>query len=764
MRRWLAGGVLLASLLGVSEAAAADAPVLRRFALVMGSNDGGEARVRLRYATTDARAVGRVLTDLGGVAPFDLVVLDEPDRDTVLAAFADLEQRLDTARAEGGRTEVVVYYSGHSDVEGLLPGGDVLAWRDLRLAVGRLPADVRVTVLDACASGALLRTKGGVRRPPFLVDQARSVTGEAVLASSTADEASQESDAIGASFFTHHLVGGLRGAADADADGLVTLSEAYAYAFRETRESTAATLAGTQNPTYALDLEGQGDFVVTDLRLATSTVVLAEELDGRVAFRGSNGRLLVEVDKLPGEALTLSVPDDTYTVALQSRPSVFEAQVVVQPGTSVPLDAGDFQRRTDLVATRLRGGTGPGRTTYADVQVVGGLGVADRHTRVQGGAFHLLDGRVHSLHGAALGFGVTRAEAEVHGAQLALVGARAGGDLRGVQGGALFTAARGDVVGFQGSGLFNVAGGRLQGVQMTFGVNLVRGDSPEGTFGSQLAAVGNVAGGGRLGAQLSALFNVQRGNLTGAQLALGTNVVGGRLSGAQVGFLSNSVRGRLDGLQWGFFYNQARALHGAQLGFVNRSRLGSGVQLGFVNVAGTLKGVQVGLVNVAESVDGESIGLINAIRDGYHTVELWSDDLTPVGLGVKAGSDHVYSVFLAGVDPVSGVGVSFGAGIGGHATFFEDRAFLDTDVTYRTVELDPSATDNDLGLGGVVSLRMVAGADVAGPFGLFVGPAFRVVMPFRPDAMPAQSLMPGFGLGPRFTGHLGYQAGMRVRF
>jgi len=47
---------------------------LRRFALVAGANDGGHDRVTLRYANSDARAMSKVLTQLGGVDPRDVLV------------------------------------------------------------------------------------------------------------------------------------------------------------------------------------------------------------------------------------------------------------------------------------------------------------------------------------------------------------------------------------------------------------------------------------------------------------------------------------------------------------------------------------------------------------------------------------------------------------------------------------------------------------------------------------------------------------------
>jgi hypothetical protein len=58
------------------------------------------------------------------------------------------------------RVEVLVYYSGHSDEEGLLLKGDKVGYRELRQRLEQLPADVRIVVLDSCSSGSLTRAKG----------------------------------------------------------------------------------------------------------------------------------------------------------------------------------------------------------------------------------------------------------------------------------------------------------------------------------------------------------------------------------------------------------------------------------------------------------------------------------------------------------------------------------------------------------------------------------------------------------------------------
>ena len=142
---------------------------VRRYALILGVNDGGPDRVQLRYAGTDAMALGRVMNQLGGVHPDDAVVLLDVDRQGLSDGLARLRSLLASAE-EGVRTELFFYYSGHSDEQGLLLGGERIGYSDLRDELHALPADVRIGVLDSCASGAFTRLKGGVRRTPFLVD------------------------------------------------------------------------------------------------------------------------------------------------------------------------------------------------------------------------------------------------------------------------------------------------------------------------------------------------------------------------------------------------------------------------------------------------------------------------------------------------------------------------------------------------------------------------------------------------------------------
>ena len=300
--------LVLCALLGASATAApAPQPLpLRRFALIAGVNDGGPDRVPLRYARSDAEHVARLLERLGGITPADQLLVLDVDENALRAAFRTIEARIRAAHGTH-RAELILYYSGHSDEEGLLLRGTRLPFPDLRRWLESVDAEVRIAIVDSCSSGALIRRKGGQRAPPFLVDSSSAVKGHAIITSSAADEASQESDRIGASFFTHFLLTGLRGAADANLDGKVTVSEAYQFAFAETLARTERTRGGAQHPTYDIQLAGSGDVVVTDLRGTDATLVFSEAAAGRFFVRDREGRLVAELRKVAGRPIELGL-------------------------------------------------------------------------------------------------------------------------------------------------------------------------------------------------------------------------------------------------------------------------------------------------------------------------------------------------------------------------------------------------------------------------------------------------------------------------
>ncbi len=329
---------------------------VRRFALVVGANNGGPDRVRLHHAVSDAETFGSVLEQLGGVASSDLVTVEEPDVAALDKALAEFARRVAEAHGSAVRVQTVIYYSGHSDHKGLLLRGEHYSYRKLRRRLEKIGADVRLVILDSCGAGAMTRTKGGKRRPPFLSDAASRVQGLAILASSSANEPAQESDKLGASFFTHFLVSGLCGAADVNDDERVTLNEAYQFAFAETLARTEKTRGGAQHAAYDMELSGRGDLVLTDVRQTSTTLVLAKELHGRIYVRGADGRLAVELEKRAGSARTLGLPAGRYQIT-RAADGYSKAQVDLKPGKQKTLSADDFEA-IDAEEARARGAAG----------------------------------------------------------------------------------------------------------------------------------------------------------------------------------------------------------------------------------------------------------------------------------------------------------------------------------------------------------------------------------------------------------------------
>ena len=340
--------------------APASQPVIgiQRFTLVIGANAAGADRPQLRYAVSDAERVARVLVELGGVSRANEILLKQPRVQDVVAALDQLQARVVAARRAastgGSRTEVLVYYSGHADEQGLLLGDDRYSYRSLRTRLDQIPADVRIAVLDACASGAFTRIKSGKTRPAFLVDQSADMRGHAFLTSSAANEAAQESDRIRASYFTHYLVSGIRGAADLSGDGKVTLNEAYQFAFNETLGRTVDTRAGPQHPSYDINLSGTGDVVLTDVRQTSSILVIPEDLEGRFFVRNSARELIVELYKTRGRKIELGVEPDTYEVRMDQQRASRVAKTQVADGATVVIDARQFGP-VATEATRARG-------------------------------------------------------------------------------------------------------------------------------------------------------------------------------------------------------------------------------------------------------------------------------------------------------------------------------------------------------------------------------------------------------------------------
>ncbi len=335
---------------------AANAGAVTRYALVIGNDAGDRDEPQLRYAEHDADRFAATLVELGGFAPGDVVVLRGADAEAARGALIALNDRIRTQGAAD--TMLVVYYSGHADADALHLGASSLPLPQLEQLVRGSPAAFRLLVVDACRSGALTRVKGGRPTAPFAIALGDTLAADGVVfwTASAASEEAQESDAIKGSFFSHFLVSGLAGPADADGDGQVTTAEAYEYARAATLRASSRTLAGTQHPTFRDELAGRDAIVLTRPGTVGPRRAQLRMPDGRdvlVLAGNADGPVIAEVGVHDGNR-KLNVRAGKYFVRERGDRNLLEGAIALAPGDDHLIDERELQR-VDYVRVAAKG-------------------------------------------------------------------------------------------------------------------------------------------------------------------------------------------------------------------------------------------------------------------------------------------------------------------------------------------------------------------------------------------------------------------------
>lgn len=340
----------------VPTLAAVEARAAVRTLVAIGQNVGLADEQRLLWAEEDARRLRDVFVELGGVAPERASLVQGATKADVLVELARVRGQIEETRRRGERAELFVTYSGHGDADALHLGDERLSLDELSRALASIPADMTVLVLDACRtetgprSG---RTRGAAKGAAFDVKLVRELAprGRVTLSSTSADELAQESDDIEGAFFTHHIVAGLRGAADGDRDGRVTLDEVYAYAHARTlAQSFAAPVV--QHPERTATLSGEGELVVAQLDRAPARVQFASDVEGGLLLvDGRSARVIVEVKKARGAPLSLAVPPGRLRVLSRKGASSGIAELSLARGQTREVALADFTSTTQASAT-----------------------------------------------------------------------------------------------------------------------------------------------------------------------------------------------------------------------------------------------------------------------------------------------------------------------------------------------------------------------------------------------------------------------------
>lgn len=323
--------------------AASQAKPRLTFAVVIGNNKSlGRRRPNLHYADDDAARYFEILQTL---APERVSLLADLDRDTQrlfpsahvqatspkrgsLAAVGQrLAAQVRTARAAGYETELYFVFAGHGDVaqgEGFIELADApFRASELKAWLRAIPFTRAHVILDSCNSFFML----GVRKPggrhfATSEDAARALAARlpnvGVFLSTSAEGEAFEWSEIQSGIFSHVVRSGLMGAADANADGLVSYTELAAFV------DTATAAVRNPNMRPRVFARGPGAADNTPIaRLQSMTSVRRLELgDGsslRIRLRDQNGLPLLDAHSERTLPLRLALPEAWAAGALVER-------------------------------------------------------------------------------------------------------------------------------------------------------------------------------------------------------------------------------------------------------------------------------------------------------------------------------------------------------------------------------------------------------------------------------------------------------------
>lgn len=311
-----------------------------RYAVVIGNNLGAILETPLRYAERDAQSFAEVMVKIGDVPAENLVMLLGRGEDDIRRAILDVNVRLRNQPDSDAGDTLFVYYSGHAGADGLHLDGDAFSYAELRSMIESSAAKARVLIIDSCRSGGLTSVKGGKPAEWFPITRAFDSVPEGfvLISSSAAGEDSHESVRLAASFFTHHLINGMRGAADQNQDRRVSLHEAYGYAFTNTLRSSRST-DRLQHPTFAYDLKGRTDLVISRLDARKETGELVLPRAGLYLLMRSEAPDFV-VAELAADApgVRVQLPPGEYLIEERQPRKYLEYRSRLAPGATLELE------------------------------------------------------------------------------------------------------------------------------------------------------------------------------------------------------------------------------------------------------------------------------------------------------------------------------------------------------------------------------------------------------------------------------------------
>lgn len=286
---------------------------VHRVAVLVTAKNGLDDDQPLRHVEEDAARLEETLLLMGNFAPANIHRFDDEAPEKVFQKLKELEDSMADIKEQDKL--LLFYYSGHADVTSLHLKGKRIAYAELRQRLQAFPAKLKIGIIDACNSGSIIG-KGSSTRASFKVDDSLKMKGTVILTSSRWNQRSIEQRALAGSVFSHHLTSGLRGAADKNSDGKVSLDEAYQHAYLNTLADTSNKQdVSEQAPQIKrLEVVGEGPVILTWLAMARARLTLPPGQDVCFVTNADEGRLIAEGHTEPERELHMALKPDSYVL------------------------------------------------------------------------------------------------------------------------------------------------------------------------------------------------------------------------------------------------------------------------------------------------------------------------------------------------------------------------------------------------------------------------------------------------------------------
>lgn len=245
------------------------------WAIVIGINQYQNTR-NLKYAVNDAKDFKDYLREYIGIP--DEKIFFYTDKK---ATKDNIERMLGThiKRKAAKDDTVIIFYAGHGAVETdpSNPDGDgfekyllpynaeledlyttSISMDDIQKIFQRIRSDRLIFIADTCYSGAsggrtMLASKARANLSENFFDRIAKGKGRVIISSCSANEISKEDDKLKHGIFSYYLLEGLKGKADHDTDGIITVSELFSFLSREVPKATGQD----QHPVRKGETEGE---------------------------------------------------------------------------------------------------------------------------------------------------------------------------------------------------------------------------------------------------------------------------------------------------------------------------------------------------------------------------------------------------------------------------------------------------------------------------------------------------------------------------